>query len=139
MTARDSGTPRDIGDPGTGLYYLRARYYDPSIGRFISKDPFAGIAMQPYSLQRYPYSQNNPSKFLDPSGLTPLDSGAPTSFTALPGVTAGNAPNTGTVGPFLANMSANSGDTGSCISFAFGQNPLFLATHRKGNFHRFYD
>jgi RHS repeat-associated protein len=30
-------------DPGTGLYYLRARYYDPSVGRFLSKDPFRRI------------------------------------------------------------------------------------------------
>lgn len=26
-------------DPGIGLYYYRARYYDPKVGRFISEDP----------------------------------------------------------------------------------------------------
>ena len=28
-----------ISDDGDGLYYMRARYYDPAIGRFISEDP----------------------------------------------------------------------------------------------------
>jgi RHS repeat-associated protein len=50
-------------DPGTALYYLRARYYDPTIGRFISKDPLA--TRNPYS-----YADNNPVLLTDPSGLT---------------------------------------------------------------------
>ena len=55
-------------DPGTQLYYLRARYYDPSIGRFISRDQFHGFLAQPLSLNRYAYGLENPQTLTDPSG-----------------------------------------------------------------------
>jgi RHS repeat-associated protein len=55
-------------DDETGLIYLRARYYDPEIGRFISRDPFAGFDTAPQSLNRYTYVQNNPVVYTDPSG-----------------------------------------------------------------------
>jgi uncharacterized protein RhaS with RHS repeats len=45
----------------TGLQYLRARYYDPATGRFLSQDPLP-------LLQRYPYVGNNPANLFDPSG-----------------------------------------------------------------------
>ena len=51
-------------DPG-GLEYLRARYYDSAIGRFLSKDPLPGG--NPYA-----YVGNNPVNFTDPSGLCPI-------------------------------------------------------------------
>jgi RHS repeat-associated protein len=49
-----------------GLYYMRARYYDPSIGRFISEDP-SGFGGGDVNL--YAYVQNNPVIFIDPFGL----------------------------------------------------------------------
>lgn len=49
----------------TGLNYMRARYYDPIIGRFISKDPL-GLAA---GVNQYGYGNNNPMRFTDPSGL----------------------------------------------------------------------
>ncbi len=52
----------------TGLYFLRARYYDPSTGRFISKDPFGGTIGNPASLNRYVYAYDNPTGLTDPSG-----------------------------------------------------------------------
>jgi len=55
-------------DAETGLIYLRARYYDPETGRFISRDPFTGFASVPPSLNRYTYGYNNPVLFADPSG-----------------------------------------------------------------------
>jgi RHS repeat-associated protein len=55
-------------DPETGLIYLRARYYEPETGRFISKDPFTGFASVPSSLNRYTYVKNNPVLYTDPSG-----------------------------------------------------------------------
>jgi RHS repeat-associated protein len=54
-------------DPETQLYYYRARYYDPKIGRFISQDPigFAG------GVNLYPYVGNRPTTLSDPLGLDP--------------------------------------------------------------------
>jgi RHS repeat-associated protein len=59
-------------DTETGLIYLRARYYDPETGRFITRDPFNGVASVPPSLNRYAYGYNNPVRFTDPSGKDPL-------------------------------------------------------------------
>ena len=55
-------------DAENGLYYLRARYYNPSIGRFISEDSYWGEDSNPLSLNLYTYTTNNPIKFIDPSG-----------------------------------------------------------------------
>lgn len=54
-------------DP-TGLYYNRARYYNPSLGRFIGRDPVKGKATDPFTLNRYIYAANNPGLLIDPSG-----------------------------------------------------------------------
>jgi RHS repeat-associated protein len=54
-------------DP-TGLQYLRARYYDPSTGRFLSRDPFLGVGQRAASLNRYAYAEGNPAVVADPSG-----------------------------------------------------------------------
>ena len=43
-----------------GLYFNRARYYQPGLGRFIGKDPFEGNDLDPESLHRYIYTSNNP-------------------------------------------------------------------------------
>jgi RHS repeat-associated protein len=56
-------------DEEAGLLYLRARYYDPNIGRFISADPFWGRLEEPASQNRYAYVHNNPLVYADPSGL----------------------------------------------------------------------
>ena len=53
-------------DPETGLYYYRARYYDPTIGRFISRDP---ISFAGGDVNLYGYVQNNPVNKKDPFGL----------------------------------------------------------------------
>lgn len=55
-------------DPATGLIYAGARYYDPSIGRFISADPFPGFADVPASLNKYLYAHGNPTVYVDPDG-----------------------------------------------------------------------
>jgi RHS repeat-associated protein len=56
-------------DRETGLYYYRARYYDPVLGRFLSPDPAAPRLRQPLTLNPYLYAQNNPVRFTDPLGL----------------------------------------------------------------------
>ncbi|MGG2919420.1 RHS repeat-associated core domain-containing protein [Brevibacillus parabrevis] len=47
-------------DKESGFYYLRARYYDPKMGRFISEDTVKGQVDNPLSLNRYTYVHNNP-------------------------------------------------------------------------------
>ena len=54
-------------DP-SGLYYLRARWYDPSTGRFTSRDPLNGSPDAPASLNAYAYARANPLAMSDPSG-----------------------------------------------------------------------
>ncbi len=56
-------------DEETGLIYLRNRYYDPEIGRFISKDPRPGSLDRPTTLNPYCYVENNPVNFIDPLGF----------------------------------------------------------------------
>lgn len=58
----------EIYDEETGLYYLRARYYDPSVGRFVSEDTYKGQVDNPLSLNRYTYVKNNPLRYIDPTG-----------------------------------------------------------------------
>lgn len=55
-------------DVETGLYYLRARYYDPEAGRFISEDTYTGDPNDPLSLNLYTYCHNEPIMYWDPSG-----------------------------------------------------------------------
>jgi RHS repeat-associated protein len=56
-------------DAEVELLYLRARYYQPEVGRFITKDPWAGDMWRPSTLNRYVYVTNNPVNYIDPSGL----------------------------------------------------------------------
>jgi RHS repeat-associated protein len=55
----------------TGLYYYGARYYDPTIGRFISPDTVTPSLLNPQALNRYSYAFNNPLKYKDPTGHWP--------------------------------------------------------------------
>jgi RHS repeat-associated protein len=58
-------------DKETGLYYYRARYYDPETGRFTSKDPIGigGGVKSPTETNLYLYAGNNPVRYTDPLGL----------------------------------------------------------------------
>jgi RHS repeat-associated protein len=52
----------------TGLMYYGARYYDSSLGRFLSADTIVPQAGNPQALNRYSYVNNSPLKYVDPSG-----------------------------------------------------------------------
>ena len=55
-------------DQDSQLLYLRARWYDPRIGRFVSADPFEGKQADSRSLNRYVYVGNDPVHASDPTG-----------------------------------------------------------------------
>lgn len=96
-------------DSESGLYYLRARYYDAGTGQFLSRDPAVAMTLEPYG-----YVRDNPLNGSDPTGLcdlnplsggfcgyqllshTPL--GKPLSKEASAGATVGNTLATGTFG-----------------------------------------
>jgi RHS repeat-associated protein len=67
-----SATSFEYWDQDSQLLYLRARWYDPRIGRFISADPFEGKQHDPRSLNRYSYASNDSVNNSDPSGLDTL-------------------------------------------------------------------
>ena len=55
-------------EAAAGLYHLRARDCDPLLGRFQQLDSFAGVPGQPFSHNRYTYSEADPVNLHDPSG-----------------------------------------------------------------------
>lgn len=59
-------------DESLGQYYLRARYYSPSSGRFTQQDPYLGNNFDPQSLHRYTYAHLDPVNNWDPSGEVTL-------------------------------------------------------------------
>ncbi len=70
-------------DGDTGLIYLRARWYDPSTGRFTARDPFPGLADLPQTQHPYAYVGNNPINLTDPSGkIAPLLIAAAVAYVA---------------------------------------------------------
>ncbi len=58
-------------DADTGLYYMKARYYDPKIGRFLQPDPAGYYA----GLNLYTFASNTPLVLSDPLGTVPTQSG----------------------------------------------------------------
>jgi RHS repeat-associated protein len=83
-------------DSESGLYYMRARYYDPATGRFLTPDPLnltgrllmaqqgqpiaRAATVAPQLLNSYSYVANNPEAYRDPSGM---QCGTPTAYQGL--------------------------------------------------------
>jgi len=55
-------------DGNVGMVYLRARWYEPGVGRFTRRDPWEGKQDEPQTLHAYVYVRNNAVNFTDPSG-----------------------------------------------------------------------
>ena len=55
-------------DALTVMYSLRARFYDPALGRFLSRDPMEVQVFSPVEINRYAYGMGNPVRISDPSG-----------------------------------------------------------------------
>ena len=65
---RFTGAERDV---TTGLYHMGARFYDPTIGRWLSEDPAQDGSFEPSTLNLYAYVNNNPILVTDLTGLAP--------------------------------------------------------------------
>ncbi|MCU7862199.1 MAG: hypothetical protein KZQ86_20770, partial [Candidatus Thiodiazotropha sp. (ex Lucinoma kastoroae)] len=61
-------------DSSLDQYYLRARYYDPSQGRFTQQDTWMGNNYDPITLHKYLYANADPGNMVDPSGNFSLGS-----------------------------------------------------------------
>ena len=69
FTGREHEGPALSGVDGTGLYYYRARYYQPRVQRFLSEDPIGFLGGD---VNLYGYVGQNPVLMTDPSGHTPV-------------------------------------------------------------------
>jgi len=59
-------------DAESGLVYMGARHYDPVAGRFVSMDPVGFDEGNIHSFNRYAYANNNPYRYVDPDGRSPV-------------------------------------------------------------------
>ena len=57
---------------GLGIYHYGARFYSPKLGRFLSADTIIPNAANPQDFNRYSYVRNNPVRYIDPTGYTPV-------------------------------------------------------------------
>jgi len=108
-----------------GLYYMRARYYNVDIKRFVNQDVLTGSIDSSPSLNRYAYVEGNPVSFLDPFGLEPLVTdgmhtkasilsyagGAVSLFNPLAGLLIGEIAIFSDIGLYLNNIFTSNFDT----------------------------
>lgn len=106
-------------DAPTGTYYLRARYYAPADGRFISHDRFGGNSEDPISLHRYLYSDGDPVYDVDPGGNEEFSLGSVTASIGI-GATLGGI--SGGVADYAltGNVSLKSVLTGAALGGVLG-------------------
>ena len=64
-------------DAEAELLHLRARYYQPETGRFVTRDPWTGDVWRPSTLNRFVYVSNNPANHVDPTGFSEFETHRP--------------------------------------------------------------
>jgi RHS repeat-associated protein len=73
VSSGETDTPYDFAGQWTdasGMQYLRARYYNPSVGRFVSRDRWNGDNYLPISFNKWIYANDQPIDYFDPSGFS---------------------------------------------------------------------
>ena len=64
-------------DSDTGLYYLKSRYYDPQLCRFINSDEYASTGQGILGINMFAYCLNNPANYIDSEGMSALQATLP--------------------------------------------------------------
>jgi RHS repeat-associated protein len=80
------GLASQLIDP-SGLYYMRARWYDAVTGRFMTRDALVADAMRPETLNAFGYAYASPLRWSDPSGNCPMCWGAVFGFVGYAAIT----------------------------------------------------
>ena len=62
-----------LDEKALGVTYMQGRWYHPGMGRFMALDPVGFVEGSPQSFNRYAYANNNPYKYIDPDGRSPVD------------------------------------------------------------------
>ena len=94
------------------LMYYRARWYDPEIGRFMSRDSLSGTTGWPALFNSYSYTANSPVKFNDPSGKAPNI--ARPYLPSIPGGRGGEGPGSYTTGCLIASFACEAAPPDNC-------------------------
>jgi RHS repeat-associated protein len=126
-------------DDPTGLEYLRARQYDPDVGRFLSADPVLGSPLRPQTLNRYAYVADNPLRYIDPTGrfLDDIDWASVGALLAGAAVVAGAialcATGVGCIGVIAALIIAGAAGAGTAVAITAAEGrPIGLDTAVNG-------
>ncbi len=106
-------------DAESGLTYMKARIYDAQVGRFLSGDPQSFQDSNPFSFNRYAYGNDNPYRYIDPSGKVVID----IAFVAY------DLYALATEGATATNIIALSLDAASTVGFGFGAGEIYRAAH----------
>jgi len=112
---------------GTGLYFYRARYYDPNSGRFVSEDPIGLLGGADF----YTYAVNDPIDYRDPSGKlvpVPLATAAIGAVAGGLGDLAGQLAQNVRTGRPLTNVDLTEAGVAAAVGAAAGAAAPFVAT-----------
>ncbi len=103
-------------DDVLGMYYAKARFYDPAAKRFVSMDPVKGNVTDPLSLVSYLYCVDNPLKYVDPLGEVTMTAGShSTTVMTFSGKTLNQFNNSGNNSNGIMNTNQTASDTAQYI------------------------